>query len=367
MKKKILFAAYTMDVGGIETALVTLLNKLIEKYDVTLVLEKKQGIFLSELNSKIKVVEYNPNQSRNAFIRKTINAIKRLIFIIKYKNRFDFAGSFATYSKMGSFCARTASKNNGLWCHAKYSKIFNNEKEMKDFFEFISYDKFKRIIFVSNEGLEDFAKSFPEVKDKLFVCNNLIDSKKIISLSNEEIETKKVDYPTFLNVGRQEEKQKKLTRLIEAGKILVDEGYKFRILMIGDGPDSNKYKELTKENKLEDYIFFLGAKKNPYPYFKISDSVILTSEYEGYPVVYIEAMVLGIPILTTNVSDSKNDIDEKYGIVFQNNSPEEIAKSMKQIIINKEKYQEKFDEELFNNTVIDKIEKLINGGNNGKN
>ena len=53
MEKKILFTAYTLDVGGIETALVNLLNELIKKYDITLVLEKKQGVFLKELNNNI--------------------------------------------------------------------------------------------------------------------------------------------------------------------------------------------------------------------------------------------------------------------------------------------------------------------------
>ena len=86
MKKKILFSAYTLDVGGIETALVNLLNNLINKYDITLILEKKQGLFLDELNSKIKIIEYNPNQNKNPFIRKFINALKRIKFIIKYKN-----------------------------------------------------------------------------------------------------------------------------------------------------------------------------------------------------------------------------------------------------------------------------------------
>ncbi len=364
MKKRILFSAYTLDVGGIETALVTLLNELVKKHDITLILEKKQGIFLDELNCNINVVEYKPNQNKNTVIRKIINTAKRIKFIIKYKNRFDFSGSFATYSKMASFCARTASKNNALWCHAKYSKIFDTKKEMKDFFEFISYNKFKNIIFVSNEGAEDFESIFPEVKDKLIMCNNLIDSKKILNLSNEKIEIEKDEIPTFLNVGRQEEKQKKLSRLIDAAKILKSEGYKFKILMIGDGPDSYKYKNLVSENKLENYIYFLGKKKNPYPYFKISDSVILTSEYEGYPVVFVEAMVLKTPILTTDVSDSKSDIDRKYGIVFENNSPEEIAKRMKEIIENKEKYTEEFDADSFNKTILNKIENLINGGTN---
>ena len=312
MKKKIMFTAYSLDIGGIETALVNLLNELIKKYDITLVLEKKQGIFLNELNNEIRVVEYNPNQNRNVLLRKTINFLKRINFIIKYKNKFYFAASFATYSKMGSFCARTASKNSALWCHAKYSKIFNTKNEMQDFFKFISHEKFRKIVFVSNEGAEDFINLFPEKKENIIVCNNLINSKKILDLANEKIEFENVNFKTFLNVGRQEEKQKKLSKLIEACKILAEEKYKFRVLMVGDGPDSNKYKEMVKENGLEEYILFLGKKKNPYPYFKISDSVILTSEYEGYPVVYVEAMVLETPILTTNVSDSKQDIEGKF-------------------------------------------------------
>ena len=367
MKKEILFTAYTLDVGGIETALVNLLNELVKRYNVTLVLEKKQGIFLSELNSAIKIVEYNPNKSKYVLIRKTINVIKRIKFIIKCKNKFDFSASFATYSKMGSFCARVASKNNALWCHAKYSKLFNTKMEMKNFFEFINYKKFKNIVFVSNEGARDFEEVFPEKKGNIMVCNNLIDCAKIIKMSNEKIELKKQEIPTFLNVGRQEEKQKKLSRIIEAAKILADEKYKFRIFMIGEGPDTVNYKKIVEDKKLENYIFFLGKKKNPYPYYKISDSVVLTSEYEGYPVVFIEAMALGIPILTTDVSDSKEEIDGRYGVVIKNNMPEEIAKEMKGIIKNKEKYSEKFDSIKFNNNVLNKIESLINGGNNAKN
>ena len=55
--KKLLFGAYSLDIGGIEKALVILVNKLQEKgYDITLVLEKKQGIFLNEIDQKIKII-----------------------------------------------------------------------------------------------------------------------------------------------------------------------------------------------------------------------------------------------------------------------------------------------------------------------
>ena len=88
--KKILFSAYSMDVGGIETALITLLKSIKDKYDITLVLEKKEGIFLNEIPTNIKVITYKPNNFKIIVIRKIINFIKQQLFKLKYKNKFDF-------------------------------------------------------------------------------------------------------------------------------------------------------------------------------------------------------------------------------------------------------------------------------------
>ncbi len=77
--KKILFAAVHMDVGGIENALVTLLNYLVNKdYKITLVLEEKQGIFLHDLDNRINIVQYTPSKFKNILIIKGINLSKIL-------------------------------------------------------------------------------------------------------------------------------------------------------------------------------------------------------------------------------------------------------------------------------------------------
>ena len=75
-------------------------------------------------------------------------------------------------------------------------------------------------------------------------------------------------------------------------------------------------------------IHFLGKKSNPYKYLKKSSAFVLSSVREGYPVVFIEAMILNIPIITTDVSDAKEDIDGKFGIVVKNDD-ESIYKGMK--------------------------------------
>lgn len=358
--KKLLFAAYSLDIGGIEKALITLVNTLSNiGYDVTIALEKKQGIFLNKIDKNIKIIEYKTSENKNILYRKIINLKNRVKFIINYRNKFDFSACFATYSISSSFVSRIASKNNCLWGHADYLTLFkNDEKQVKKFFKKIKYNKFKSIIFVSEEGRKTFLEVFPDMQKRTSTCNNLIDNKVIKELANEKIEfSRQNNIITFLNVGRHDERQKRLTRIIEASKKLLEDKLDFQVLFIGDGPDNKMYKELVKKEKLERNIIFLGAKDNPYPYFKISDCVILTSDYEGYPVVFLESFILNKPIITTKVSDYK-DIEGKYGYVTDKDV-EDIYLKMKLFIKKGYNIQQKFDVENYNKEIIEKLEKIF--------
>ena len=358
--KKLLFSAYSLDVGGIETALVTLLNELAKKqYEITLVLEKKQGIFLNELNKNIKLIEYTPSEKKNLIVRKITNFIHRIQFIIKYKNKYDFSAAFATYSKPSIFVSKVASKNNTLWGHADYLTLFDNDRQkVKDFFKSIKVEQFKNIIFVSEEGKNSFLDIFPQMKEKTIECNNIVNNKEILKLSEEEIEIKKDNKCfTFLNVGRHDEKQKKLTRIIEAVQKLKQDDLNFKVLFVGDGKDNTLYRKMVKDKKLENNIIFVGPQKNPYPYFKISDCVILTSDYEGYPVVFLESFILNKPIITTKVSDYK-DIEGKYGYITSKQI-DDIYEKMKEMIKNGYEIKESFDADKYNNDIIEKLEKIF--------
>ena len=130
LMKKILFSAYSLDVGGIETALITLLKNIKNDYEITLCLEKKEGIFLNELPQNVKIITYKPSNFKIMPIRKILNFIKQQIFKIKYKNKFYFSACYATYSYSASFVARTASKNNALWVHNDYMSFYENDKKI---------------------------------------------------------------------------------------------------------------------------------------------------------------------------------------------------------------------------------------------
>lgn len=369
--RNILFSAVTLDVGGIENALVTLVNYLAQlkdkeqnfMYNITLVLEKKQGVFLDTINKRIKIIEYEPSNNKLILIRKAINFLKQKQFIRQYKNKFDFSCCYATYSLPASFVARTASKNSALWVHSEYMGVLGEKTAYIKFFNNIKIDKYKKIVFVSKNACDIFKEVYvlknKDLLPKIEVINNLINGKKIIHDSNEKInDLKKEKIYTFLNISRHTEEDKKISRLIKAADKLKNAGYKFRLILIGDGKDSIIYKDMANKLKLDDKLIFLGKKGNPYPYYKLSDCFVLTSEYEGFPVVYNECRVLGLPIITTDVSDSKEVIDNKYGVVVEKNV-ESIFNAMKLAIDNGMKHCNEFNYEEYNKEIENKIQRLI--------
>ena len=357
--KKILFSAVSLDVGGIEKALVMLLNNLADKYDVTLVLENNSGIFKSEINTKINIVEYKISSIQNVLLRKLDNFIRQRKFAIKYRNKYDFSCSFATYSRPGSFVARTASKNSILWCHMDYLSQYKGDKEkVKKFFEDVKFDEFKKLVFVSKKSLETFLQVYPYMKEKAVHINNMIDYEKIIKDSEEIINIKRECY-TFVNVSRHDEEQKKISRIIESAKILKDKNINFKIILVGDGPDNKKYKEKVTNKNLAENVIFVGRKKNPYPYIKSADCMILTSDYEGSPVSFVEAFVLDKPIITTDVAGSEQ-INNSNGVVIEKDVSK-IAETMQNFIENGYKTTEKFDAKKYNNEIIENLEKLMQG------
>ena len=357
--KKIMFTAKNLKLGGIEKALVMITNYLSEQgNDVTIVLEEKEGELLDELNNKIKIEEHKPSRNKVRIIRKIQNAIKRIEAIFKYKNKYDISVSFATYSIPGSFVARIASKNSILWGHADYYKLCgNNEFKMKKFFSRLKYNKFSKFVFVAQSAKKSFLKVFPEKKDCTYYCNNLIDSEKIKKLSQETIELRKDIDITFLNLGRHDETQKKLTRIIEASKKLKEKGYKFKVIFVGEGESTDLYKKMVDNYGLKDFILFEGAKKNPYPYFNICDCVVLSSEYEGYPVVYLESFIFNKPIITTKVSDYE-DIEDGRGIVCDTTT-QGVYEAMKDFLEKGYNVTKQFDCDEYNRSIEDKLQEII--------
>lgn len=367
-KKRLLFTSYYLDLGGIETALVNLLKMLdYNKYEVTLILEKKEGIFLNDVPKEVKVEEYRISSDKNVLLRKIKNRLKLWNFIRKNKNKYDFSACFATYSIPGSILARTSSKNNCMWIHSNYFHVYHqNEEQMKKFFHERKVDKFKNLVFVATEAEQDFLKAFPNLKGKTRVINNYIDSDKIKAKANEKIEEDLKNDATLLFVGRLEERAKRLTRLIEVVKLLKEDHVNVTCLIVGDGPDEEMVREKIKEEHLEQTIKLLGRKQNPYPYFKRATLVVLTSDYEGFPVTCLEAMILDRPFLSTiPLHDNYINLSD-YGMIAVKD-PKKIKDQIKDFLENGMKERKTFDSNKYQQQIKKDLECLIEGSEKDEN
>lgn len=361
--KKILIASYNLDFGGIETSLINLLKNFdLKKYKVTLVLEKKEGVFLKDLPKGIDIKEYKTNNNKNILIRKAINFIKRIKWLIFNYKRYDSSICYATYSGPCGFVARTASKNKILFVHNDYFQSFKkNENKTKKFFDNLKIRMYNHIVFVSNESRKNLQKLFPNIKDRMVTINNLIDYKRILTLSKENKIDKKQDRKVFLFVGRLDEEQKKVSRIIDVAKLFKDNN-KIEFWILGDGAHKEKYEQKIKKYKLKN-VKLLGSKKNPYPYMKACDCILLTSDYEGFPVVYNESIILNKPIVTTvEVSDETININKRFGLVCEKNI-ESIYETINYFLENNFIINEKIDFLKLNKKRVNMILNLVEDKN----
>ena len=353
-KKDLLFADHSMQIGGIEMAQLNLLNNLdYNKYNVVLILEEKKGELLDKINKHVIIKELKVSNNKNVIIRKFINAYRKLVFkIFNYMN-YDFSCCYTTYSYSSNKVARIASINNSIYIHSDYKYIYSTEKEYKEFFDTRKINDFKSIIFVSNESKKSFLEYYPNLKDKTIVLNNLINVKQILDKSKEKIKEEKGSKKLFVYVGRLDDSSKKLKRAIKLLKELDIE-----LWIIGDGPDRKMYEDYAKELKINNQIKFLGKKENPYPYMLKADYIILTSDYEGFPVTYLEAIALNKKIITTiKTSDDQIDIEDYAYII-----PKEEDKMKKEVekILKSKSNKKTINLEKIQTKRIKQFEKLFN-------
>lgn len=357
-KKKLLFTAYSLNLGGIETALINLVNRInLDKYQIDILLEKKEGIFLDKVKEEITVREYKVYNNKNTIIRKILNLTKRLWYTLSNYKTYDFSCCYATYSLSGSKLSKIAATNNSIYIHSNYEHLYQKEEDFRAFFDNRDIRNFKHIIFVSNQAKESFLKYYKEEESKCLVLNNFINIEEIKEKKKEKIEEKKTkDKTLFIFVGRLDDTSKKLGRAIN----LIKEIKKTELWIIGDGKDKEKYQKIVKEEKLENRIKFLGTKKNPYPYMNIADYIILTSDYEGFPVTYLEAIALNKKIITTiDVSDDKLDIGKDYAFIISKKEQEMI--NQVKVILKENKNPKKIELKKIQSTRMKEFEKLFDG------
>lgn len=336
MKEKILFLIPTLMHGGAEKVLVNLVNYLDEdKYDITL-----QSIFNVGVNRQFlkKSIRYKYNFQH--IVRGFTQIMKIFSPHILYKflinEQYDIIVSFleGPTARIVAGCPYTTTKK-FAWIHIEQQskKVFS--RSFRNYNEAIHvYNGFDKIVCVSKTVKKDF-DNLSGLKDKSIVLYNVNDTNYIIEKSNDNINDYTFDreVPIFCSVAKIT-KTKGFERLAHVHKRLLDEGLKHKIIVIGKGEDEKKIESFCKQNNISQSFQMIGFKENPYKYIAKCDGYICSSYREGFSTAVTEALILGIPCLSTNCSGAYELLgyNNEYGIVVDN-SEEALYNGLKEILL----------------------------------
>lgn len=350
--KKILFVLSSMNIGGVEKSLLSLLSTFPkDKYDVTILLLNKKGGFLEYLPSWVNVEEADwfkyvnsiimqpPQTTVKNYIKenrffKASSFMKDYFFskymknryiyyknilkeIPEYKEEYDIAVSYAGPTEIidAYVAKKVKAKKKVAWVHFDVSKHLINKKLYEKLYK--DYDK---IFAVSNEAKKKLLDKISGVERKTEVFFNIVSENLIKEMAEAEQEVKYDDsFINIVTVGRLS-KEKGQDLAIETLRLLKNDRYKVRWYCVGDGNSKKEYEELIKKYELEKDFILVGAKPNPYPYIKNADIYVQTSRHEGYCLTLAEAKCLKKIIITTDFTGAKEQIkNNKNGFIVNAN------------------------------------------------
>lgn len=366
LKKKVLIIHYNMELGGVETSLLGLLDQFdYDKFDVDLFLLSHEGVLLSLVNEKVNILpeikEYKAlsetivdNFKQKEFgiaIARTFSKIVSKItksnlrfshnykqyfhklslpFLPKIDGNYDLAISFNDpHFIIGKKVNATVKMS---WFHTDASRLDfcdNIEKEMWSLSDYV--------VNVSEECKNAFDKKHSYLSNQSIVIENILskgfidNQADLIDVSNEmDISTVKL-----LSVGRFSE-AKNFDEVPQIASIIKSKGIDFKWYIIGYGSEEDLIRSKISEFGMEDTVVILGKKDNPYPYIKACDIYLQPSRYEGKCVAVREAQILNKPVIITNYATANSQLKDGYDGVIVPMDNEGCAQGIVDVIKNKE-------------------------------
>ena len=340
---KILFFIENLSGGGAEKVLQNLVNNMDkEKFDITVQTVWKDNPD-GRLNENIKYKYIYPNYSKINNYKYRLSVLLKKFYPLHIKDDYDIE---VAYLECGATKVISTSTNKNAkkiaWVHCDLSKKMSNINEFKK--KSVNwYKKFDKVVCVS----KDVEKSFKSIYGNDFdteVIYNVIDDYSIREKANEIINDYCFDekIPTIVAVGRLS-KEKRFDRLVEAHKILLDEGFLNKLLIIGEGDEREKLEQIIKTSGVQKTATLLGFKNNPYPYIKNAELLALPrpanvqAKY-GFPTKLGEYLLSETPVVLTNVGDIPLFLEDGVSALISSpESDEEFAGKILWALNNKEK------------------------------
>lgn len=345
-KIKVVFVHDKLVCGGTDQALfdlVQLLDK--EKFDVSVFAQKPGGPWDQKfVDAGIRVVyDYSCRRATWNPIVKMGNIIKKLRTAAAYRrngeNLLDVCipegvDIIVSYSMWDHVLCGFSTKAKSV----KY--LHGNMDTNNQFRELILRDrellpKYDRIIGVSRLATEAFI-SATGIREGVHTCFNPMNSHYVHRLAEQHVDIPD-DLPVICAVGRLSA-EKGFERLIVIHKRLLEEGIQHRLVIVGDGEDRDYIRRIVNAMDAQDSVILAGYQLNPYPYMKQSKFVVCSSFTEGLPVIAMESLCLGIPLVSAVPSVEEIFGEEECGLITENDN-RSLMEGIRKMLTDEEYYQ----------------------------
>lgn len=377
-KIKVLFRHRSMEMGGVEKVLLSMLNNLNkEKFNISVNINLHQGELRNALPKDIHttfLAKGKEDFSANKLLGKVqlalraakLSLYRKLPFIVDdyiIKNNADIeiATSYTMFADVLN-SSNKKSKKIG-WFHSDITSPGLIPILPKLIEQIKQFDYF---IFGSAQAQDIFKKTYPNILlPPHQTILNTIPIEEIKEKSNATVSLPKTThYPSFTSVGRLHNR-KGYHLLANVHKQLIDDGFFHEIFVIGDGEEFTNLYNQIEELKITNTFHLLGTSMNPYPFVKQSDYYIMSSRSEGWPLIIAETLILQKPIIATNVGGIPEMITHKKNGYLVDYSEQGMYNGMKEFLTNKELVEDiktnlLDSEKQFNNQkIFDSVENIL--------
>ena len=343
-KISVIFILPDLETGGAERIITTIANHLSrDKFEPKILLLRKQGGYLNFLKKDVEIIDVDTER-----IRHSLKPILREIYRRKPDIVFSGFGEVNAYlSLFIKLFPRTkfiARETNVVSHHI-------TRKEIKFFYSF--YNNYQQIIAQSDDMKKDLIDNFNVREKKIIKINNPVDFDFIegkLALSNRP-ECFKYNYKNVVAIGNLSER-KGFDNLLKVFSRLKNENILLHIL--GDGKDREILHQMKEFLDLKKVIFH-GRQENPYQFLKFADLFILSSRYEGFPNVLLEAGACGTYSLANNCPGGINEIIQNRinGEVSDIENHDDFSQKIVQIL------HESYDSSSIKNSIKSRFSKEI--------
>ena len=332
--KKILFLIHDLGQGGAEKVLVNLVNNMDRsKFDISVTVLFGGGVNEQFLAPDIHFHAVFPKEVLgNSKLMKLLSPTQ--LHKLCVKEHFDIEVSYleGPSARVISGCQDKDTKLVS-WIHVeqhtmdKLAGSFRSEQEAR-----ACYNRFDQTICVSKYVHDDFCQLL-DFQKPCRVLYNTVESDKILAGASEAA-PELVDDGKIRVIAVGTLKQSKgYMRLLNIIKRLRDEQYPMHLYILGIGPLQAEMEEYIRRNELQDTVTLLGYQTNPYKYVSKCDLFVCASYAEGFSTAATEALIVGTPVCTVEVSGMKEMLGEnnEWGLVTEN-SEEGLYQGIKRLL-----------------------------------